>query len=105
MEQQKLVNLLKKKMFVDRVACAICGQNRIAVEKLTYEVYETKTGSSYEEFIKVVYKGGAIAVRTVFATSEPYIFKEIAKLIEGGYYDEVRWYTELTQSKDYVKII
>lgn len=105
MEQEKLNHLKEKKTFVERVAHAICGQDRISVTELTYEVYESRTGNRYEELIKVTYDGGAIAVRSVFATSTPYIFKEIANLIDGGYYSEVKWYKELTQSEDYVKIL
>ncbi len=99
--------LLNKKNFVDRVAYAICGQPRIPVEKIVYEVWLDNDSymDNYFEIIKLTYSGGAFAIRTVLGDSELAIFQEIAKLIDGGYYDEVRSYNELTASGHFTKII
>ena len=104
MEQQKIVALLKKQMFVDRVAYAICGQNRIPIQEIHYEVWEYQNGD-YEEWLKIIYNGGAHAIRSVSATSELGIFEEIGKLANGGYYVENSYYKELTESGKLVKII
>ena len=104
MEQEKIVALLKKQMFVDRVAYAICGQDRSPVEEIHYEVWEHPDGW-YEEWLKIVYKGGAHAIRSVNATSELGIFEEIGKLAGGGYYAENSYYKELTESGKLVKVL
>lgn len=105
MEDMVILNLLKKQRFVDRVAEAICGQERISVEDIKYEVYESNEFGYYDEFIKMVYSGGAIAIRVVTGTSESCIFQEIAKMINGGYYDEVKAYTEMAHSPKYTQIL
>ena len=104
MEKERLVALLKKQMFVDRVAYAICGQDRIPVEEIHYEVWEHPDGW-YEEWLKIVYKGGAHAIRSVNATSELGIFEEIGKLAGGGYYSENFYYKELTESGTLTQIL
>ena len=104
MEQEKIVALLKKQMFVDRVAYAICGQDRIPVSEIHYEVWEHPDGC-YEEWRKIVYEGGAHAIRSVIGTSELGIFEEIGRLAGGGYYAENFHYKELTESGKLVKIL
>lgn len=104
MEKTIIEALTKKQMFVNRVASAICGQNRIPVEEIHYEVWEHPDGD-YEEWLKIVYTGGAHAIRSVNATSELGIFEEIGKLAGGGYYAENSYYQELTTSGELVKIL
>ena len=106
MEEKRLASLIAKKNFVDRVAYAICGQPRIAIEKLTYEVWvDVDNNDNYFEIIKIIYNGGAMTIRTVLGDSESAIFEEVAKLIYGGYYDEVRSYRELTTEGHFARII
>ena len=97
--------LKRKKKFVDRVSHAISGQERIAITDIKYEVYESIAQKYYDEYIKITYDGGAIAARTVTGSSESCIFQEIAKMINGGYYDEVKRYREISTSSKYKKII
>ena len=78
MEKTMIEALAKKQMFVNRVASAICGQDRIPVEEIHYEVWEHPDGWC-EEWLKIVYKGGAHAIRSVNATSELGIFEEIGR--------------------------
>ncbi len=106
MNQEKLKILLNKKNFVDRVAYAICGQHRIAYNEIHYEVWQdNEMEDNYFEVLRVVYDGGAEAIRTVLGDSEPAIFEEIAKLIYGGYYDEVHAYKELVAGGHFTQII
>ena len=107
MENQTILNLLKKKDFVDRVSYAISGQPRISIVKIEYEVYEDANNNNnyYDEFVKVTYDGGAIAIRTVTGTSLSGIFRDIAKMIDGGYYDEVKYYADYIKSGKYVQVI
>ena len=106
MEEKRLTSLLAKKNFVNRVAYAICGQHRIAYSEIHYEVWQdNEMDDNYFEVLRVVYDGGAEAIRTVLGDSESAIFEEIAKLIYGGYYDEVRAYRELVASGHFTQII
>lgn len=106
MKPERKKVLLEKKNFVDRVAYAICGQHRIAYSEIHYEVWQdNEIDDNYFEVLRVVYDGGAEAIRTVLGDSESAIFEEIARLIYGGYYDEVRSYRELVASGHFTQII
>ena len=106
MEKQTFLNLLKKKEFVDRVSYAISGQERISVANVDYQVWvKNDKPDYYVEVLKITYNGGAYAIRSVFATSQSAIFKEIGDLIEGGYYRENRGYDEMVISRKYTQII
>lgn len=106
MEAQRKLNLLAKKDFVDRVSYAIIGQPRIAVTNIEYQAWEKKDNPNcYLEFIKITYEGGAYTIRSVFATSQPYIFREIGDLIEGGYYAEINKYNEMVESGEFTQVI
>ena len=51
---------------------------------------KTNPGEYYlEEFLVVTYRGGAGAARRANINSNSVNFKEIGKLLDGGYYDEV----------------
>lgn len=106
MEDQKMLCLISKKQFVDRVALAICGQPRISIEKIDYEVWEFKSNPSYyDEILKITYTGGAIAIRSVGGDSPSAIFREIANMIDGGYYKEVQAYQEMLESNSFTQIL
>ena len=106
MEEKRLASLAMKKNFVDRVAYAICGQPSIPIAELSYEVWDDKElSNNYFEIIKVIYDGGAMAIRTVLGDSQAAIFEEIAKLVLGGYYAEVKAYKELIASDHFIQII
>lgn len=52
-------------------------------------------GTSDYEYIVVTFRGGNISVRNVYADSLNLMINELAKLLNGGYYDEVDAYNAL----------
>lgn len=86
--------LIYKQLFVDKLSYAIsnnCGQ----VINIRYEAYESEDSDEPQEFIVITFKGGAISVRNVHMNSHSAILREIGRLVDGGYYDEVDYYNKL----------
>lgn len=89
-----MTEIEQKIQMVKDVAEALKKVDRISVEDINYDVFTSKWGYR-EEYLVITYKGGAIAARNCAGDSCAAVFEEIAKLIYGGYYDEVRTYQEL----------
>ena len=86
--------LLEKKLFVDKLSVALsgnCGQ----VIDVRYEAYESDNDSEPQEFVIITFRGGAISVRNVHMNSHSAILRELGRLVDGGYYDEVNYYNKL----------
>lgn len=86
--------LLEKKLFVDKLSFALsgnCGQ----VVDVRYEAYESENDSEPREFIIITFFGGAISVRNVHMNSHSAILRELGRLVDGDYYDEVDYYNRL----------
>lgn len=108
MKNTTKTNLINKKLFVERVSFAIAGQGRLSVQKVEYEVWDYKNSQedfSYTEVLKITFNGGAYLIRNVTGDSEGMIFQEIGNYIFGGYYDEVRWYQEMTASDEFMQVL
>ena len=104
MERRK--ELAGKVKFVQDIEKAILTVIRNVVA-LKYEVYEhsdAKESSWVEERLVVTFKGNAISVRNCNSTSCSGILKEIANLVQGGYYSELPYYEELSKHPDYHRI-
>lgn len=95
--------LLNKRNFVDRLSYAICGYCGQVVD-IRYEAYESKDDSEPQEFIILTFIGGAISVRNVHLNSHSAILRDIGRLIDGGYYDEVEYYNKLQTDSNWKKI-
>lgn len=76
-----------KKGFVSKLNEAIVGHIP-NVEKVEYECYRHRLGKWKQEYVVVHYKGGEWACRCVNGTSCHGIYHSIAKLLNGGYYEE-----------------
>lgn len=101
-QEEKLKELKGKRDFVakinDAFAIRPAGSSVASVE---YEVYHKKINDVmdyYQEYLVVTFSGGAISVRVANGNSNTANFREIGKLIDGGYYSEVRDYNELEES-------
>ena len=94
--EEKIKMYAKKKQFVDSLSAVY--SNRFSVENIKYEVYKNKFKDIifFEEWIVVTFEGGAISTRRVTGNSDQTNGEEIARLIKGGYYDEVQEYRELS---------
>ena len=44
----------------------------------------------YQEYLVITYDGGALGVRSCNGDSFTAIFEELAKMLDGGYYNEVQ---------------
>lgn len=96
---QKTV-FISKIDLINRVSNAICGRdlNGIpragsGISEVAYEIYDMEE-HGYQEYLVVTYFGGGIAVRNCNINSHSAILRELGKLLDGGYYDEVKGYLE-----------
>ena len=88
-------SLKKKVQFVKEISDTVV-KVQSNVSSISYEVYQSKKNPKWiTEFLIVLYVGGAMSVRNCTATSCSGIFKEIAKLLDHGYYDELDYYTDI----------
>lgn len=87
-----------KKAFIDNISKAL-ELSSTTVMNVNYEVYKKDFNEHtyYEEFLVVTYCGGSIAVRRVNGNSDSANLRSLAAIVDGGYYDEVRDYEELTE--------
>lgn len=99
-----MMNELKlKKEFVDALNVAFQVRPRThSVVKVELEVYSKVINNEYvtnhtyyQEYLVVTFSGGAKSVRSANANSNTANFREIGKLIDGGYYDEMELYNTL----------
>jgi hypothetical protein len=78
------------------------------VERVDYEVYSKLSPDGhdtwYTEFAVVTFVGGGKSVRVISGNSNNTNFREIGKLIDGGYYDELAFYQRVKESSDVVHL-
>lgn len=100
----KQLCFIKKENFVNRLSYAVSGRGNISnIANIRYEVYQSKKNPEwYQEYVVVTFDSGAISPRTVNGDSHSAIYREIGKLVDGGYYDEVKDYNELRTSGDWI---
>ena len=88
-----------KKAFIKNVSKAFEATPRVStVTSIDYEVYEKKINEAttyFAEYIIVNFSGGGKSVRLVNGNSCTANFREIGKLLDGGYYEENRQYETL----------
>ena len=70
---------------------------KTGIKKIEYRVfkcdhYKDEFGNQvyYQEYLVITYDGSAIGVRCCNGNSFTAIFEELAKMLDGGYYDEVQ---------------
>lgn len=99
-----------KKRFIDHISKVFEDEYLMSnVARVDYEVYERVSkmdGEShyYTEFAVVTFVGGGISVRNISGNSNNANFREIAKLIDGGYYDEIEYYNRVKESGTFVEV-
>jgi hypothetical protein len=102
--EQRMHMYQGKKLFIDHVSKVFEDEYlQSNVKKVEYEVYERVSkmdGESiyYSEFVVVTFVSGSISVRNISGNSNNASFREIGKLIDGGYYDEVEYYEKVKES-------
>lgn len=93
--------LMDKRTFCGKLSQAFQGNHRryTTIEAIEYDVLATE--NDLFEFVVVTYRGGAIAAVETSASSLTAIFQAVAKVVNGGYYDEVAKYEKIkAASKD-----
>lgn len=93
MDLYAATELNKKRLFVEALSQAFNESVGHSIEKLDYDVFYVD--DIRYEYLVVTYDGGAIAARNCYGDSLSAIFGEIARLFNGGYYDEVSDYLTL----------
>jgi hypothetical protein len=88
-----------KKAFIKNISKAFEATPRISsVTSIDYEVYRKEINEDttyFVEYIIVNFFGGGKSVRLVNGNSCTANFREIGKLLDGGYYEENRQYESL----------
>ena len=93
MDLYAATELNKKRLFVEALSQAFNESVGHSIEKLDYDIFYVD--DVRYEYLVVTYDGGAIAARNCYGDSLSAIFGEIARLFNGGYYDEVSDYLTL----------
>ena len=99
MTEERLIVIKQKHDFVKAISDAIGGKPGVGVESVEYHAFKISEDTQ-QEYVLVNYKGGAIAARNVNGDSLSAIFEEIAKMLDGGCYDEVRDYVSCKDQLD-----
>jgi hypothetical protein len=94
-----------KKAFVDSISKAFQLRPKThSIESIQYELFTKQINNElvtnytyYQEYLVVTFNGGGISVRSINGNSDTANFREIGKLIDGGYYDEVELYTSMEE--------
>ena len=68
------------------------GIKKIEYRVFRYDFLKDKFDGKayYQEYLVITYDGGALGVRSCNGDSFAAIFEELAKMLDGGYYDEVK---------------
>jgi hypothetical protein len=99
----KRIEMFKdKKQFIDCINKAFEVKSfGSSVESVAYEVYEkeiNKNTTYFAEYLVVTFIGGAKSVRIANGNNNMANFRELGKLIDGGYYTEVDEYEALSEN-------
>jgi hypothetical protein len=104
--EEKLKMYREKRQFIYDVSMAfIKNPKSHSVDDIIYEVLfkVNDLGEHFSEWITIRYEGGAKAHRCVSCNSNSANFKNIAEMIDGGYYGENEHYIALI-GKDWKKL-
>ena len=89
--------LEEKKIVFDEMGRAI-SKALPNIRSIELDIFKTEDGETHE-YIVVTFKGGAISVRNATINSMTANLYETAKLVYGGYYNEVVTYQNLKGGK------
>lgn len=99
---EKIEMYTNKKHFVDGISKVFeTLSNTGGVKKISYELYEKdvdETTAYFYEYIVVHFEGGAKSPINANGNSNAANFRAISRLIDGGYYDEVKYYEDMEAS-------
>jgi hypothetical protein len=91
-----------KKEFIDGLSRVFeAGNSNTSVTSVDYEVYRKDIDEDrihFTEYLVVNYFGGGKSVRNINGNSNSTNFRELGKLLDGGYYEELKDYESLATS-------
>lgn len=97
--------LLDKKTFVSNLDGVFADpdvKKRTSIFEIEYDVFATKYG--IHEYIVITFNGGGKNVRNCEGNSLTAVFREIGKLLNGGYYDELGSYEKLKEIEEEIEV-
>jgi hypothetical protein len=93
---EKIEMYKNKKAFIDDISKAFeVRSEKTGIVSIEYEVYSKE--DYVTEYLVVNFVGGAKSVRCANGNSHSANYQEIGKLIDGGYYTELRTYNSLVE--------
>jgi hypothetical protein len=102
---QRIDMYKRKKTFINNISRAF-ELSESTVMSVGYEVYRKEISPDdtyFMEYLVITFVGGAKIVRIANGNSDAANFREIGKLIDGGYYDEVDFYETILEN-GYTKV-
>ena len=104
-EQYKMY--LEKKKFIENLNEVFCIEPGCAsVEGVSYEIYTKQFSerlSETREWVIIHYTGGGKAMKVVSGNSNAANFVVVGSMLQGGCYEQVRFYEE-QEANGYVKV-
>ena len=92
--------LKTKKEFVEELGKTVSKVQK-NVDSMEYVILYNKLYECYTEYLVIKYVGGAKTVRCCTGDSCSAIFEEVAKYLNNGYYDEVKYLEDLLKNPNY----
>ena len=90
--------------FVKKISEVITEAGASTIRGVEYEYWVNEESNWRYELVVMHYKGGAFAPRNVSADNLAAIFREIGRLMEGGYYEEVEGRKKLETNAKWQKV-
>lgn len=100
MEKEHLEELKGKKRFLKALGEVLKTSKRMSIADIDLEVY--LIDGYVMEYVVITFDGGAISVANASGNSDSANLRQVAKMVNGGYYDEVEMYLEIKDK--YVKV-
>lgn len=97
-----MTNGIQKKIEFVRELNDVITKVQPNVTSIRYRVLR-HTGGWYEEFLEITYKGGARTLRTCSGNSCSAILEEIARYLNHGMYDEIRFFETALADPNYTE--
>ena len=92
--------LRAKKDFIESLNYSFIEfESRTSVSEIKYYIFENGL-----EYVVLEFNGGAICARNCTGNSQAAVFQEIAKMLNGGYYEEVKYFKECLDKFDLLDI-
>lgn len=100
MTYEQRIHMYKgKKLFIEGVSKVFQNESLMSnVGSIDYVVLTKvidEDTTDYREFVIITFTSGAKSIRTITGNSNNTNFREIGNLIDGGYYDEIKYYEDL----------